>query len=106
MAGMGNQVALRIDADEITDLPNGKVLTRRLKTGDCFILRSAGGGGFGPPMQRDPKRVAHDVRQGYVSRKLARELYCVEIQDDGDVDASETARLRAPFRERERYTGT
>jgi N-methylhydantoinase B len=95
MPGMGNQVALRLDSNEITDLPNGKVLTRRLKSGDCFVLRSAGGGGFGPPAERDPQRVAHDVRQGYVSRERARQLYGVQIRDDGSIDAAETARLRA-----------
>ena len=95
MPAMGNQVGLRIDGNEIADLPNGKLLTRRLKRGDGFILRSGGGGGFGSPHRRDPERVAHDVRQGYVSRKAARELYGVELMDEGNIDAGATQRLRS-----------
>jgi N-methylhydantoinase B len=73
--GYGNEVRLRLDGKEIANLPNAKVLTQRLKPGDAFIVLSGGGGGFGPPRERDPAKVAHDVRQGYVSVKAAAELY-------------------------------
>lgn len=81
--GYGNEVGLRIDGKEIADLPNAKVLTQRLKPGDAFTVRAGGGGGFGPPRERDPEKVAHDVRQGYVSAKAARELYGVKIDNSG-----------------------
>ena len=73
--GYGNEVRLRIDGKEIADLPNAKVLTRRLKPGDAFTVLSGGGGGFGPPKEREREKLANDVRQGYVSLKAARELY-------------------------------
>ncbi|HTP94534.1 MAG TPA: hydantoinase B/oxoprolinase family protein [Burkholderiales bacterium] len=92
--GAGNEVALRIDGRDIADFPNAKVLSRRLKPGDAFIVRSGGGGGFGPPSQRDPERVAHDVRQEYVSREVARDVYRVALTPDGGVDAEATQRLR------------
>ncbi|OFZ99887.1 MAG: 5-oxoprolinase [Betaproteobacteria bacterium RIFCSPLOWO2_02_FULL_62_17] len=92
--GMGNEVGLRIDGAEVSGLQNAKLLSRRLKTGDAFILRSGGGGGFGAPAERDPQRVAHDVRQGYVSREAARKRYGVAIRDQGGIDAAGTARLR------------
>ncbi|TMH37221.1 MAG: hydantoinase B/oxoprolinase family protein, partial [Betaproteobacteria bacterium] len=73
-SGAGNQVCLRSGGQEITDLPNAKVLMKRLNPGDAITLRAGGGGGFGPPEERDPEKVAHDVRQGYVSRDIAAEI--------------------------------
>jgi N-methylhydantoinase B len=93
-AGMGNRVTLTLDGKEHADLPNAKVIARALKRGDSFTMLSGGGGGFGPPHERDPERVAHDVRQGYVSRQVAREVYGVELIEDGDVDLAATAKLR------------
>jgi len=58
------------------------VFSRALKPGDAFTLLSGGGGGFGPPRERDPQRVAHDVRQGYVSREAAKQLYGVAVDED------------------------
>ena len=90
MAAMGNEAALRIDGKDITDLPNGKVAQVRLKAGDHFVYRAGGGGGFGPPRERDTKRVADDVRQGYVSRKAAEEHYGVSVNEDGVIDEAKT----------------
>ena len=93
--GLGNKVTVRLDGREITDFKNAKVLTQRLKAGDAFSVFGGGGGGFGPPHERDSERVAHDVRQGYVNASVAREVYGVALDADGNVDAAETARLRA-----------
>lgn len=90
----GNEVALQIDGQELRDLPNGKLAQRRLKAGDVFTYRAGGGGGFGAPFARDPGRVLEDVRQGYVSRASARQLYGVVIRDDGILDEPATAQLR------------
>ncbi len=38
-------------------------------------LDSPGGGGFGPPSERDPEAVRADVRDELVSVEKARELY-------------------------------
>jgi N-methylhydantoinase B len=92
--GKGNRVALRLDGKEISDLPNAKVLTQRLKPGDAFTLRSGGGGGFGPPAERDPELVARDVEQGYVSRQSSRDIYGVALSDNGSIDIGATRRLR------------
>jgi N-methylhydantoinase B len=95
LSGSGNGVTLRMDGKEIEDFPNGKVFAKRLKPGDGFTLYSGGGGGFGAPRQRDPLRVAYDVRQGYVTAEKARELYRVALRSDGGVDDEATAQLRA-----------
>ncbi len=94
-AGEGNRVSLRVDGKTLTDLPNAKVIHRPLKPGDAFIVQSGGGGGFGSPRERDPARVAQDVRQGYVSRALAREVYGVEVSEDARLDVAATRNLRA-----------
>jgi hypothetical protein len=38
------------------------------------------------------------VRQGYISRQAARELYAVEVEEDGRVNLEATAQLRAERR--------
>jgi len=57
-------------------------------------LLSGGGGGFGPPTDREPERVAYDVAQGYVSRDVARQSYRVALDEDGEVDTAATQKLR------------
>ena len=39
------------------------------------IIATAGGGGYGAPMQRDPAEVQTDLRNGKISLEAARELY-------------------------------
>jgi N-methylhydantoinase B len=66
-----------------------------LAAGDVISVRSGGGGGWGHPSDREPERVAADVRDGYVTRADARDVYGVALREDGGVDADATARLRA-----------
>jgi N-methylhydantoinase B len=93
-SGAGNRVCLRSEGKEITDLPNAKVLMKRLARGDAITIRAGGGGGFGPPEDRDPEKVANDVRQGYVSAAVARQIYRVALDERGRVDMAATRRLR------------
>ena len=94
--GAGNGVALRRGGVWRDDFGNAKVLTRRLEAGDAFALKSGGGGGFGPPLERPVAEVAEDVRQGYVSAETAlREYGVVCGADGGAVDEAATARVRA-----------
>lgn len=46
-----------------------------LHPGARLKMRFSGGGGYGDPKQRDPKAVADDVRNGYVSAEAAESLY-------------------------------
>ena len=78
------------------DLPPMPMAALTLSRGDRFRHRSAGGGGFGSPLARDPSRVLADVRDGKVSVDAARELYAVVVVDDPPrVDEVATAALRA-----------
>src|SRR3954468_22693053 len=99
-SGAGNQVTLRLAGKEVTDLPNAKVLMKRLNAGDAITIRAGGGGGFGPPHEREPERVADDVREGYVSIRTAAESYGVALDPKSlNIDAAETAKLRKNSRE-------
>lgn len=51
-----------------------------LKSGDHFTRPSSGGGGFGDPLERDPKLVLEDVIDGYVSIERARKDYGVVVK--------------------------
>ena len=43
--------------------------------GDRIISRYAGGGGYGPPEERDREAVRRDLKNGLISEKAAREIY-------------------------------
>lgn len=47
---------------------------------DALLVVSAGGGGYGDPLERDPQRVLNDIRLGLVSPERARELYGVDLE--------------------------
>jgi N-methylhydantoinase B len=67
--------------------------TLDLVPGDVISVRTCGGGGYGPPPERDPERVHRDVLQGKVSAERAREIYKVAIAERR-VDLASTEDLR------------
>ena len=58
-----------------------------------IVSISAGGGGYGPSIERDPASVLDDCLDGYVSVQMAEEIYKVVIRN-GEVDEKATAALR------------
>jgi N-methylhydantoinase B len=66
-----------------------------LLAGERLVSISTGGGGYGPPRERDPELVARDVREGWITRRRAQEAYQVILREDGVADRSLTAALRA-----------
>jgi N-methylhydantoinase B len=58
------------------------------------IIRTGGGGGWGNPLEREPERVRHDVREELISREAALEFYGVVLGADLTLDVAATARLR------------
>jgi N-methylhydantoinase B len=50
-------------------------------TGDSFTRPSAGGGGFGDPLEREPEAVLEDVTDGYVTIERARKDYGVVVRE-------------------------
>jgi len=73
-----------------------------LKPGDSFTRPSAGGGGFGDPLERDPEAVREDVADGYVSIERAANDYGVVVREVDAELAEYEVDGRATEQERER----
>jgi N-methylhydantoinase B len=109
LGGMsGFPVGAWIERDgEIEDFDSpGKVSGHSVEENAIVTIRSAGGGGYGDPLTRNPDRVAFDFAEGYISLEAAYELYGVTIDPSGKVDAAATARLRKRLREARFYLVT
>ncbi len=71
-------------------------LSRHLVPAETDVWIDAGsGGGWGDPLEREPKRVAWDVLEDIVSREAALKHYGVVLKEDGAVDEAATRALRA-----------
>lgn len=75
-----------------------------VEDGDAFWRPSAGGGGLGDPLERDPELVAEDVVDGYVTIGRARTDYGVVVTrpdaelDEVEIDVAATEAVRAEIR--------
>jgi len=65
--------------DEAIRIP--AITTVTLRAGDKFVVKLAGGGGFGDPKRRDRSRVIDDLQAGRVSRNAAIEIYGLSLED-------------------------
>lgn len=70
-----------------------------IQYGDTVRFQLSGAGGYGDPFERDPQKVARDVKLGMVSRAGARSEYGVVIDELGTVDSAETELLRSNRRD-------
>jgi N-methylhydantoinase B len=76
-----------------------------VQPGDTFYRPSAGGGGFGDPLERTPEEVLEDVIDGYVSIDRAAKDYGVVVGevdralDVFEIDRDATQTMRAWIRE-------
>jgi len=95
----GNGIGIRRNGAWDTDMPNAKIFGVRLRPGDAYLMQSGGGGGFGSPLERDPKLVAYDVQEGYVSIEAAHKEYGVVLSREGMLDLEATNILRMQMRE-------
>jgi len=100
LSGMGNQVNLNQSGEVLDKFTNAKVLLKRLNKGDTFTLLTGGGGGFGPPGERDPERVKNDLRQEYICKESAKKIYKVAVLKSGNVDTKATIDLRNKVKKR------
>jgi len=72
----------------------------KIENGAKIEFTACGGGGYGDPLKRDPKRVAATVNRGWLSREDAERVYKVALKDSDElglvvVDEERTAALRA-----------
>lgn len=68
------------NTDEIKRKLRPKGLDYLLEPGkDVLFQRNPGGGGYGPPSQRDPRKVKEDIIEEFVSPETARKVYGMDI---------------------------
>jgi len=83
----------RPDETEFTSIDAAHVVA----PADTVVIQtSSGGGGWGSPLERDPRSVLRDVTEGLVTIEAAREQYGVVLSaGHTDVDEAATAAQRA-----------
>jgi N-methylhydantoinase B/oxoprolinase/acetone carboxylase alpha subunit len=88
-------VLTHIAADGTETILPSKFSGLRVGAGDVIRFESPLGGGYGPPLERDPGATLADVRDGYLTADDARKQYGVALAAGGlAVDAEQTASLR------------
>jgi N-methylhydantoinase B len=91
-AGTPGDLILNPGTEREEHLPS-KIPDRRTTMGDTVRTVSPCGGGYGDPLERDPRRVLDDMLDGLVSERNAREQYGV-VLSGGAVDTEATEKLR------------
>jgi N-methylhydantoinase B len=94
--GRSAKTLVRKDGEEV-ELPS-KVRDVPVYEGDRLIFETAGAGGLGDPLERDPGSVASDARWNLISWEAAEKDYGVVLNDGGEVEAEETEARREELR--------
>ena len=71
--GTRARIVVRLGTPEEYETPASARV--EMRSGERFLLQSAGGGGYGDPHARDAAAVASDVAEGYVSKEAAKKDY-------------------------------
>lgn len=83
--------------DGLTDV----IGAAKVPAGEAIVSLSAGGGGYGTPLERDPALVLEDVLEGWITAPRAESVYGVVLSGDPErwetlaIDEDATARRRA-----------
>lgn len=97
----GNRFVVVRDGEEIEPSPiPGKVGDFALRRGDVVRIETAGGGGLGDPLERDPARVAADVALALLTPAQGLARYGVAFDGCGEVDSDQTETTRLDMRAR------
>ena len=94
-AGLSDMI---VNPDTAQEKHLGNIDYTVLQPGDVLHIHSAGGGGRGNPLEREPWRVAEDIARGYVSILAAERDYGV-VMAAGVVDETATSAQRAKLAE-------
>ena len=77
----------------------GKVGGHVVNESERVVLRSAGGGGYGDPLDRPAEKVAEDCRLNYISEQAMRDVYGVVVSsENAGPDEAATEALREKLR--------
>ncbi len=66
--------------------------------GSEAIVRTGGGGGWGDPLERDPRAVQHDVAEEFISAEAALRDYGVVLTANRELDLAATQARRASMK--------
>lgn len=73
----------KVDVDgNRTEMPIS--LDVQLQRGERLVSQACAGGGFGDPLDREPAKVAHRVREGWISQGKAHDVYGVVLDASGE----------------------
>jgi N-methylhydantoinase B len=100
LSGAPNTYSFKREGAVLPLATPGKASGVLLRKNDVVVARTAGGGGYGDPLQRDPEWVGNDVALGFLSSSAAREHYGVVIDERGALDRDATSFLRAKLADR------
>ena len=89
-AGRNSVFLLNPGGNQEVNLGNTDILT--IGPGDIVHVASGGSGGWGDPLERDPKAVVRDVRSGFVTDDEASNSYGVVLENGGYDKPATTAR--------------
>ena len=93
MGGTPNSVEIRATDGEIER--RGRFSKEELHAGDVARFITGMGGGYGDPRERDPQAVFDDVLDGYITEKIAEDVYGVVVLGDPlRIDLAATKALR------------
>lgn len=67
--------------DQFGTVSPSKFADVRVEEGDEIMICSAGGGGYGDPLEREEELVREDLRNGFISKRAAREAYGRSLTD-------------------------
>jgi N-methylhydantoinase B len=95
--GTSSKFLHRAGAAEPERIPS-KIDNLEVQPGDRIIYKTAGSGGWGDPLDREPELVARDVRYDVLSEEKARAEYGVVLTADRRVDVTATAARRSATR--------
>ncbi len=99
-SGTLNYMAIIRDGKEIMRVR--KITNFPLRKNDVVSIRSAGGGGYGDPFERDPNLVLNDVLNEYITIEDARKYYGVVIEGEWPnyrVNLEETEKIRRELKQ-------
>jgi len=97
-SAMPYKVSITRGTEEIMFDTPGKVTGYPIRKNDVVVMRSAGGGGYGDPLERDPALVCADIEKGYVSQEKAQEQYGVILNSSGELNVEMTSSCREALR--------
>ena len=77
--GATGRLLLNPDGPSPRDLPS-KTMHCKLRRGDILSMRTQGGGGYGPPGERDKAAIERDLREGKITPAGAQRVYAYRRQ--------------------------